>query len=338
MPTTRAAFGLARSSSASRGRAWTATTSPPRPSRAGRSRSSSSGRSSSACRASSSRRPRCHGPRRRPLLRPAPRELEVAGVTGTNGKTTTAFLLHSVLDAAGRRPGLLGTVESRVGGERRPASLGRRRGDRPPAHVSRDARPGRPQLRDGGLVARLGAAPAGRRALRRARLHEPDAGSPRLPRDDGALLRGQAAPLRRPERPPAAVNVGDPYGRRLADELRRGRAPVVTFGLEPDAEVRPSASRSPRRAPPHGRRHRAADAAPRPLQRRERARDGRRPGGCSTWRTTRSPRRGVARGRAGALRGGRRGPAVRRPRRLRAHARLAPRTCSSPRASSPTGG
>ena len=33
------------------------------------------------------------------------RELEVAGVTGTNGKTTTAYLLHSILDAAGRRPG-----------------------------------------------------------------------------------------------------------------------------------------------------------------------------------------------------------------------------------------
>src|SRR5205823_9929844 len=43
------------------------------------------------------------------------------GVTGTNGKTTTAYLLHAVLEAAGLRPGLLGTVESRVGGERRPA-------------------------------------------------------------------------------------------------------------------------------------------------------------------------------------------------------------------------
>src|SRR5919199_4991983 len=47
-------------------------------------------------------------------------ELEVAGVTGTNGKTTTAFLLYAILAAAGRRPGLLGTIESRVGGERRP--------------------------------------------------------------------------------------------------------------------------------------------------------------------------------------------------------------------------
>jgi UDP-N-acetylmuramoyl-L-alanyl-D-glutamate--2,6-diaminopimelate ligase len=47
------------------------------------------------------------------------RELEVVGVTGTSGKTTTALLLFAVLAAAGRRPGLIGTVEARVGGERR---------------------------------------------------------------------------------------------------------------------------------------------------------------------------------------------------------------------------
>ena len=46
-------------------------------------------------------------------------ELQVAGVTGTSGKTTTSFLLFAILAAAGRRPGLLGTVEARVGGERR---------------------------------------------------------------------------------------------------------------------------------------------------------------------------------------------------------------------------
>jgi UDP-N-acetylmuramoyl-L-alanyl-D-glutamate--2,6-diaminopimelate ligase len=46
-------------------------------------------------------------------------ELEVAAVTGTSGKTTTSFLLYAILAAAGRRPGLLGTVEARVGGERR---------------------------------------------------------------------------------------------------------------------------------------------------------------------------------------------------------------------------
>jgi UDP-N-acetylmuramoyl-L-alanyl-D-glutamate--2,6-diaminopimelate ligase len=47
------------------------------------------------------------------------RELEVVGVTGTSGKTTTSHLLFAILAAAGRRPGLLGTVEARVGGERR---------------------------------------------------------------------------------------------------------------------------------------------------------------------------------------------------------------------------
>ena len=45
------------------------------------------------------------------------RELEVAAVTGTNGKTTTAFLLHSILDAAGRRPALLTNIERRIGGK-----------------------------------------------------------------------------------------------------------------------------------------------------------------------------------------------------------------------------
>ena len=43
-------------------------------------------------------------------------ELDVVGVTGTNGKTTTAFLVRSMLEAAGRPCGLLGTVTALVGG------------------------------------------------------------------------------------------------------------------------------------------------------------------------------------------------------------------------------
>jgi UDP-N-acetylmuramoyl-L-alanyl-D-glutamate--2,6-diaminopimelate ligase len=45
------------------------------------------------------------------------RQLPVVGVTGTNGKTTTAYLLASILDAAERKAGMLGTVAYRVGGE-----------------------------------------------------------------------------------------------------------------------------------------------------------------------------------------------------------------------------
>ncbi len=44
------------------------------------------------------------------------RELRVVGVTGTNGKTTTAFLVREILEAAGIQCGLLGTVRQVVGG------------------------------------------------------------------------------------------------------------------------------------------------------------------------------------------------------------------------------
>jgi UDP-N-acetylmuramoyl-L-alanyl-D-glutamate--2,6-diaminopimelate ligase len=50
-------------------------------------------------------------------------KLPVAGITGTNGKTTTAYLLWSILAAAGERPGLLTNVERRVGDQVREVGL-----------------------------------------------------------------------------------------------------------------------------------------------------------------------------------------------------------------------
>jgi UDP-N-acetylmuramoyl-L-alanyl-D-glutamate--2,6-diaminopimelate ligase len=44
------------------------------------------------------------------------RKLRVVGVTGTNGKTTTAFLVREILEASGVSCGLLGTVKQVVGG------------------------------------------------------------------------------------------------------------------------------------------------------------------------------------------------------------------------------
>ncbi len=46
-------------------------------------------------------------------------DLRMAGVTGTNGKTTTCFILRELLEAGGAQTGLLGTVTSFVGGEER---------------------------------------------------------------------------------------------------------------------------------------------------------------------------------------------------------------------------
>ena len=44
------------------------------------------------------------------------------GITGTNGKTTTAYLLDCALRALGRVTGLIGTVETRIGQDRSRAS------------------------------------------------------------------------------------------------------------------------------------------------------------------------------------------------------------------------
>jgi UDP-N-acetylmuramoyl-L-alanyl-D-glutamate--2,6-diaminopimelate ligase len=49
------------------------------------------------------------------------RELQLVGITGTNGKTTTAYLIASVPEAAGELVAMTGTVEYRLGKERRKA-------------------------------------------------------------------------------------------------------------------------------------------------------------------------------------------------------------------------
>jgi UDP-N-acetylmuramoyl-L-alanyl-D-glutamate--2,6-diaminopimelate ligase len=50
------------------------------------------------------------------------RKMRVVGITGTNGKTTTSYLLASIFEAAGLRCGILGTVAYRIGSEVREAT------------------------------------------------------------------------------------------------------------------------------------------------------------------------------------------------------------------------
>lgn len=52
--------------------------------------------------------------------RPADR-LSTIGITGTNGKTTTSYMIESMLQAAKRSPGILGTVSYRFAGQEKPA-------------------------------------------------------------------------------------------------------------------------------------------------------------------------------------------------------------------------
>ncbi len=49
------------------------------------------------------------------------RKLAMVGITGTNGKTTTTYLVESILEAAGQRPAVIGTVNYRFLGMTRPA-------------------------------------------------------------------------------------------------------------------------------------------------------------------------------------------------------------------------
>jgi UDP-N-acetylmuramyl-tripeptide synthetase len=53
----------------------------------------------------------------------AAQALTLTAVTGTNGKTTTTYLLEAILAAAGRRPGVIGTVGYRFGGKMQEAPL-----------------------------------------------------------------------------------------------------------------------------------------------------------------------------------------------------------------------
>ena len=231
------------------------------------------------------------------------------------------------LAAAGRRPGLVGTVEWMVGGERRPAPF-----TTPEAidlqrlfREMLDA--GRSQRRDRGVVARLRVPAARPGALRRARLHEPVSGPPRLARDDGGVLPRQArGSSRAPQPPPAAVNVGDPWvggSPRSCEDA--ARAPLVTFGLRDDAEVAPRTRADARREPlPRGRHRRwrrgcAASSTSRTCSARS------RPGCCSTSTRTRSSPESPPSAAFRALRGGRRGPGVHGRRRLLAQAGVARR-------------
>ena len=170
------------------------------------------------------------------------RELAVAGVTGTNGKTTAAHLLFSILAAAGRRPGLLGTVESRIGGERRavtrttPEAIDLQRAFREMVDAGDRSCAMEASSHASALERLLGVRFAALAFTNLTQDHLDFHGTMEayfeakrrlfVERDpDGGL-------------PPAAVNVGDPYGRRLADELRALGEKPLTFGFVADAAVR----------------------------------------------------------------------------------------------------
>jgi UDP-N-acetylmuramoyl-L-alanyl-D-glutamate--2,6-diaminopimelate ligase len=169
------------------------------------------------------------------FFREPTRALQVVGVTGTNGKTTTAFLLSAILAAAGRRPGLLGTIECRVGGERRAV-------ERTTPEAIDLQRTFREMLDSGDSSCAMEA------SSHASELHRLDRVrfaclvftnlNPEHLDFHGTMERYFDAKRRLfvgDEPPRAAINVGDEWGRRLAAE----RPDAVTFGTVPGAQVGP---------------------------------------------------------------------------------------------------
>ncbi len=182
--------------------------------------------------------------------------LNVVGITGTNGKTTSAFLVRALLQAAGEQTGLLGTVTSIVGGWER--STDRRatgsstdgRSDAISISASQRTTPeaidlhaGFRAMLDGGDTACAMEVSSHALSLGRAggirfaaavftNLTQDHLDFHPSMEDYFLAKRLLFAPGEGPPPGVSVVNVGDPYGRRLAREIEGAR----TFALDAPAD------------------------------------------------------------------------------------------------------
>jgi UDP-N-acetylmuramoyl-L-alanyl-D-glutamate--2,6-diaminopimelate ligase len=178
--------------------------------------------------------------------------LRLAGVTGTNGKTTVTWLVEACARAAGVPCAVMGTVSHRWPGGARPAS-----------HTTPESTEIAETLataRDAGATLALLEVSSHALAQERAAgLHFHAAAFTNLTRDHldyhGDEERYFAAKRRLffehlREGGVAVVNADGPFGARLADELERaGRARVCRYGLRAGRELRAEAPRASRRRP-----------------------------------------------------------------------------------------
>lgn len=162
--------------------------------------------------------------------------LTVVGVTGTNGKTTTTYLIHSILARAERAPALLSTVEERLGPERRAARWTTPESLELQAFLAEALRRGHRtvvmEVSSQGLVGRrtddvrFGAAVFTNLAPEHLDFHKTMAAYGEA---KALLFRGLS------QEAVAVLNADDPFSRRLA-ALTPAR--VVTYGTRAPAEVR----------------------------------------------------------------------------------------------------
>ncbi len=259
------------------------------------------------------------------------RDMLVLGVTGTNGKTTSAFLLEAGLRAAGHRTGLLGTVETRVAGEVVPSV--RTTPEAPDLQALLAA------MRERGVTAV--AMEVSSHALSLGRVDgvvfdvalftnlSQDHLDFHATMEEYEAAKAQLFTARRSRQ--GVVNLDDPAGRRL---LRSADVPLRTYGedaqwVADEVELGPEGS-SFRLLGPEGLDARASVRLPGAFNVANAVGALRHPG------HRRRPGRGRRRGRRGAARrpgsdgAGRRRPAVPRRRRLRPHAGRGPHAAARP--------
>ncbi len=121
--------------------------------------------------------------------------LQLAGITGTNGKTTTSFLLDSIVHAAGLRSGLFGTIEYRTPLETYPAKTTTPESLDLQRFFAEIVREGGTHAVLESQLARAGAGPPVGLPIRRGRLHQSDPRSSRFSQHHGELFRRQAPPV-----------------------------------------------------------------------------------------------------------------------------------------------
>ena len=158
----------------------------------------------------------------------------VLGVTGTNGKTTTTYLLESIGRAAGIVPGVIGTIETRIDGARLDVPLTTPEGPELQALLAR--------MRDQGVG--LVAMEVSSHALDLGRVegtHFAAAAFLNLSHDHldfhgtmDAYFEAKARLFEAGRVSAAAVNVADPYGEALASRCEAAALPTLTYSIAPD--------------------------------------------------------------------------------------------------------
>ena len=164
--------------------------------------------------------------------------LRIVGITGTNGKTTASFLIRAVLEAAGERCAIVGTLGVDFAGHSSPLA-----NTTPPAIELQGVLAG---LRDRGATAVSMEVSSHALALERVDDVVFDVGVlTNITRDHLDFHQTQDAYVSAKRRlfevaRVAVLNADDPAGAAFARELRQAGKPVVTYAIDADADVRPA--------------------------------------------------------------------------------------------------